>query len=770
MKKIMKLCSIVVILSLFLNLYTPVQAEEGEQAIQGENITLSMTVQQTEETPEVGDAVTVKIQADKDFLSRGAGMTIYYDENVLKPDLEKSSAAEPFSISNPQTIQGKTALRISFKPGTEEISFTAAQSLAEISFEALAAAEESAVSMPAAYTYDKLLTRTSVTRSEPVKVTVKQDETQETIPVTGITLDQAELTLEEGESADLEVSITPGNASDKEIIWKSSDETIAAVSEGAVKAIREGSAVITASTKDGKFSASCSVTVKIPNAGYQVTMPADIIALKDDTVQIPVTVSHKEAKDYNAFDMTFTYDKNVLELDTTPVLGVTVTAGEDTVHVLGYGAKRESGTSPFTLKFKVIADSNTKIQLTQAKVDHSANAVIKNAAQAAITDDTTAVIVSGYYVTLPEGFAGEGIAKLKTDYSFFAPDDYFDYTVKVTVGGNEIQPVKNADGSYTIPAEQIKGEIVVTADKAGKIFPVTLGEDMTGKAQAQHGTDYTAALNADEKYIYTVTATVGGEEYTGFAVTEGTKENEKIYTVPGVDITGDIVFTVEKTEKIIEYAVTFSGSGAGAALGNAASIEEGKTYTLTLMKENGYLYQVFCTAGDLEKTVISPDKKGNYVVENVTADLEFIIEKTLDIDVSLYEYVNLDEKTIFLVLVETKPENGKVYTYDGNAMYYSKSYDAWVRLAVFSQDYDPAAVKAKIAVSDGVKQVIEKPDYDVNNTGLVDINDAQLVYDMYNGKYENFDKISMMKFLNADVNMDKKVSVKDAAGVVANIR
>ena len=106
----------------------------------------------------------------------------------------------------------------------------------------------------------------------------------------------------------------------------------------------------------------------------------------------------------------------------------------------------------------------------------------------------------------------------------------------------------------------------------------------------------------------------------------------------------------------------------------------------------------------------------------------------------------------------------------GNAMYYSKSYDAWVRLAVFSQDYDPAAVKAKIAVSDGVKQVIEKPDYDVNNTGLVDINDAQLVYDMYNGKYENFDKISMMKFLNADVNMDKKVSVKDAAGVVANIR
>ena len=58
--------------------------------------------------------------------------------------------------------------------------------------------------------------------------------------------------------------------------------------------------------------------------------------------------------------------------------------------------------------------------------------------------------------------------------------------------------------------------------------------------------------------------------------------------------------------------------------------------------------------------------------------------------------------------------------------------------------------------------------YDVNETGVVDINDAQLVYDIYSGKYADFEKVSVRKFLRADVTKDKIVNSADAVAVVAN--
>ena len=54
----------------------------------------------------------------------------------------------------------------------------------------------------------------------------------------------------------------------------------------------------------------------------------------------------------------------------------------------------------------------------------------------------------------------------------------------------------------------------------------------------------------------------------------------------------------------------------------------------------------------------------------------------------------------------------------------------------------------------------------MNRSNLVDINDAQLVYDMYNAKYSDFDNVSMRKFLEADVNGSKTVTVEDATAVV----
>lgn len=79
--------------------------------------------------------------------------------------------------------------------------------------------------------------------------------------VTGVTLDQATLSLEEGETAMLTAIVAPENATNKTVTWTSSDETVATVVEGKVTAVATGTATITVTTEDGGKAAQCVVTV-----------------------------------------------------------------------------------------------------------------------------------------------------------------------------------------------------------------------------------------------------------------------------------------------------------------------------------------------------------------------------------------------------------------------------------------------------------------------------------------------------------------------------
>lgn len=94
-----------------------------------------------------------------------------------------------------------------------------------------------------------------------------------TVPVTGIHMDQSELTMtSQGAVEALTKSISPENATNKNVKWESSDPAVAAVSAGQVTAISNGTAVITATTLDGGFTASCTVTVNIPGGGSDQTI------------------------------------------------------------------------------------------------------------------------------------------------------------------------------------------------------------------------------------------------------------------------------------------------------------------------------------------------------------------------------------------------------------------------------------------------------------------------------------------------------------------
>ena len=86
------------------------------------------------------------------------------------------------------------------------------------------------------------------------------------IAVTGVKLDQTTLTLNAGKSAQLTATVSPSNATNKNVTWSSNNSNVS-VSGGKVTAKTAGSAIVTVTTADGGYTAQCNVTV---NASTEV--------------------------------------------------------------------------------------------------------------------------------------------------------------------------------------------------------------------------------------------------------------------------------------------------------------------------------------------------------------------------------------------------------------------------------------------------------------------------------------------------------------------
>ena len=86
----------------------------------------------------------------------------------------------------------------------------------------------------------------------------------EVVPVTGVTLDKTAISIPVGQTATLTETVSPANATNSLVAWSSSDESVASVFYGVVTAHSVGTAVITVTTEDGDYTATCLVTVTYP--------------------------------------------------------------------------------------------------------------------------------------------------------------------------------------------------------------------------------------------------------------------------------------------------------------------------------------------------------------------------------------------------------------------------------------------------------------------------------------------------------------------------
>src|SRR5699024_3583639 len=132
----------------------------------------------------------------------------------------------------------------------------------------------------------------------------------EPIAVTGVTLDKTTLSLEEGATGNLVATVAPSTATDKTVMFTSSDAAIATVdNKSKVTAVKAGNADITVTTKDGSKTAKCALTVtakQIPVT--RVTLDKSTLSLEvGATATLNATIAPSNAS-YKAVSFTSSDD------------------------------------------------------------------------------------------------------------------------------------------------------------------------------------------------------------------------------------------------------------------------------------------------------------------------------------------------------------------------------------------------------------------------------------------------------------------------------
>ena len=275
---------------------------------------------------------------------------------------------------------------------------------------------------------EHILTNTSAC----IKAFTSLQDKPKTTNVENITLNKTETEIVEGNTEKVIATITPENATNKNITWTSQDEAIAKVNGGIITAVKEGTTIITATTEDGNKQANITVTITKNNTVPEIVNVENITLnkteteiLEGNTEKIIATISPENAT-----------NKNVIW-----------TSQDETI------AKVNSGI--------ITAVKQGKTIITAATEDGNKQANIK----VTVTKNNTvseAIKVNGLTLnkTVIEMEVGEAISSLIVTIS---PENATNKNVKWLSDNENIVTVSNAG--------------IITAKKAGKANIIVITED-----------------------------------------------------------------------------------------------------------------------------------------------------------------------------------------------------------------------------------------------------------------------------------------------------
>lgn len=510
------------------------------------------------------------------------------------------------------------------------------------------------------------------------------------------------------------------------------------------------------------------------------------------TLTLPIYITSTEASvtTWNAATVKIKYDPRYVSFYEMQQFGLKASEVYDdkangVVTISRYGDDVACGNGNGTF-FMAVFDCNAvgvaNFQLTEARVDLQDNANVQDAPLATAKGDLNVQIGTPTYKVsgAEQELRYEPTAEAGKDFIINMQEGYVvkGLDVHYKVGGKDYDASWDAvANTFIIPAQHVTGDIeLYVSYHSYNITKTGSGaDDVTLPNRVYYyKNDYTFTLDKKEGYAYTVKVAVGGQEITCTVNEAGTE-----YTIPGDKILGDTVVTVTRTKEASQ--ITFTGNTDDLVGEVSRSAPVGQDFTFTITKDADYEYTVSAKYTESGETVpVTDNGNGTYTIAGKYIngdDISITVSKISPLDkfdFSVYEYVKVDGgKSVFLILANVKSGEtlgeGKVPAYDGSNMYTDMSgrYDHAYSWLVFSES-DAATlladVKNHITLVTGEAKSY-KSNNDVNYTGTADINDAQLVYNIYNAKYDSFDVVEMKMFLSADINDDKQVNSLDASAI-----
>ena len=394
--------------------------------------------------------------------------------------------------------------------------------------------------------------------------TVKQSgKPEEVIAVESVTLNESELILIKGGTAALSATVMPEDASDKTVVWSSSDTAIATVDEsGKVTGVKEGKATITA--KSGEKTATCEVTVqKKVIAVESITLNASEINLvKGSTATLSATVLPE-----NATDKTVAWSSS----DTA------VATVDESGKVTGVNGG----------KAIITAKSGEKSATCEVTVTVPVESVALD--QVSITIDVEQTVTLSATVT-PEDASDKTVAWSSSDTAIATVDE----SGKVTgvSGGKAIITAKSGEKTatcevtVTVPVESValdQASITIDVEQTVTLSATVTPEDASDKTVAWSSSD-TAIATVDESGKVT-----------------GVKEGKATITAKSGEKTATCEVTVQKKVIAVE-SITLNASEINLVKGSTA------TLSATVLPENATDKTVAWSSSD--STIATVDENG----------------------------------------------------------------------------------------------------------------------------------------------------------------
>lgn len=196
-----------------------------------------------------------------------------------------------------------------------------------------------------------LLTTSCIKEKKDALIEKKEDikkEEPKDIEVTEVKLNENELRLTIGDIKTIKANVIPEDAYNKNVVWSSSNETIASIDYGQITAIKEGETTISVKTIDGDKTATCKVIINAQ------TIEIANITISETSISIPI-------------EKTYTLTYNISPANATDKTVVWKSSDENIATVIdGHIIAKSIGIATITVSsVKGNVNSNCRVNVTK---------------------------------------------------------------------------------------------------------------------------------------------------------------------------------------------------------------------------------------------------------------------------------------------------------------------------------------------------------------------------------------------------------------------